>query len=280
MAPGEPLKIGLSPCPNDTFIFGALIKGLVSQNLIYEFTLEDVETLNLWAQKRILPVSKLSFGVLPFVINYYELLPIGAALGYGCGPLVVSLKPSLDLSEACVAIPGLHTTAYCLLRFYSPLGKVKPLRYDQIIPALLKGEVEAGLLIHEGRFVYQKYGLHKLVDLGEWWEKKTGLPLPLGGIFVRRDLLEEIKLLFLEDLQRSLTFAQRDISPLWEFIQKYAQEMAPETIHQHIKTFVNRFTYDLGEEGKRAVLTFLEFLKKERLIEPGFPPPFFEGGRA
>ncbi len=278
MAREKPLKIGLSPCPNDTFIFGALIKGLVKPSLPYEFVLEDVETLNRWAKEGLLPITKLSFGALPEVIDSYELLPVGAALGYGCGPVLVATRSSLDLSRARIAVPGLHTTAYLLLRLYSPLGEIIPLRYDQIIPALLRGEAEAGLLIHEGRFVYQKYGLFALADLGAWWEEKTGLPLPLGGIFVKRKLPEEDKAAFLQDLGASLSSAREDLSPLWDFIRENAQELAPETIRQHIETFVNRFTYDLGEEGRRAILAFTEFLQKEDLLPQEIPNIFFEGG--
>ena len=270
--------MGLSPCPNDTFIFGALIKGLFSPRQKYTFFLEDVETLNQWALARRLPVTKLSFGVFPEVATSYQLLPVGAALGFGCGPLLVARREAPDLGRVRIAVPGLHTTAYLLLRLYAEeLGPVVPLRYDRIIPALLAGEVEAGLLIHEGRFVYRKYGLHCLADLGKWWEEKTSLPLPLGGIFVRRDLRPEVKKAVLEDLKESLLYARRSPEAVWDFIVKNAQEMAPETIKKHLAAFVNDFTYDLGPEGKRAACAFFASLRERGLLSAELKDFLFEG---
>ena len=270
--------MGLSPCPNDTFIFGALIKGLFSPRQNYAFFLEDVETLNQWALSSKLPVTKLSFGVFPEVATSYQLLPVGAALGFGCGPLLVAREEISDLSRVRVAVPGLHTTAYLLLRLYAQeLGPVVPLRYDRIIPALLSGEVEAGLLIHEGRFVYREYGLLCLEDLGRWWEEKTALPLPLGGIFVRRDLPVELKRAILEDLRESLFYARRYPEAVWDFILKNAQEMAPETIKKHLAAFVNDFTYDLGPEGRGAVSAFFVSLRERGFLSEELKDFLFEG---
>ena len=279
MAPKVPLKVGLSPCPNDTFIFGPLIQGYVKASFPYEFVLEDVEALNLRALEGLFPVTKLSFGVLPETLDTYELLPTGAALGYGCGPLLVAKSPQLDLTGARVAVPGLHTTAYLLLRFYA--GEVKEiiaLRYDEIIPALKNGKADAGLLIHEGRFVYRRHGLYALVDLGKWWEEKTGLPLPLGGIFVRRNLPPKTKTLILEDLRASLHFARENLSRIWDFICQHARELQPEIIQKHIETFVNRFTFELGQEGREAIMAFVNLLEENGLLRER-RPLFFEEGK-
>ncbi len=280
MARKKALEVGLSPCPNDTYIFGALIKGLVKPHFSYEFRLEDVETLNLLALKAELPVTKLSFGILPRIGKTYELLPVGAALGRGCGPLLVATRPALDLSKARVAVPGFHTTACLLLRLYAPyLKDLVALRYDEIIPALQARKIDAGVLIHEGRFIYRAYGLFLIADLGSWWEEKTGLPLPLGGIFIKKALPFEVKKAFLEDLKQSLSFARENLSLIWDFIRKNARELEPSVIKRHIETFVNRFTYQLGEEGKKAVLTFAGLLKEKGILQEDARDIFFAGGR-
>ncbi len=276
----ETIKVGFSPCPNDTFIFGALAQGLFTPRLRYETFIQDVETLNELALEGKLPLTKLSFGVFPAVISTYELLPVGAALGFGCGPLLVARKKPVNLARIRIAVPGLRTTAYLLLRFYLPeLGQVVPLRYEKIIPAVVKGEVEAGLLIHEGRFVYQQYGLTALVDLGKWWEKETRLPLPLGGVFIKRDLPYEIKRAVLADLRESLNLARKNKAALWDFIRENAQELNPEVINKHLETFVNHYTYDLGEQGRKAVEVFLKWCQSRGLLED-LPQKFLFDGEA
>ncbi len=272
-----PLKIGFSPCPNDTFIFGYLAEGLFKGHFPYQFVIEDVETLNQWALSGRLPVTKLSFGVFPEIIASYELLPVGAALGFGCGPLLVAKEPVADLSQVSIAVPGLHTTAYLLLRFYAQrLGPVIPMRYDEIIPALCEGKIQAGLLIHEGRFVYQKYGLSALLDLGKWWEEKTGLPLPLGGIFIKRKLPLSVKKGVCEDIRQSLSLARQNPQAIWPFIAAHAQELSSETIQKHLETFVNTYTYELGPQGKEAVAVFLKLAQKERPELKGISNFLFE----
>ena len=277
MAEGAALRFGFSPCPNDTFILGALVQGLVPSPCPLEFVIEDVEALNQRALAGELEVSKLSFGVFGRLLDTYQLLPAGAALGFGCGPLLVARK-EVDLATARVAIPGLHTTAYLLLRLYAPQVKeVVPLRYDQIMPAVSQGLVEAGLIIHESRFVYQDYGLKALVDLGAWWERCTKAPIPLGGIFVRRDLPEPLKAALTKAVSRSLAYAKKHRQKIWPFIKAHAQEMSDEVIEKHIRTYVNDFTEDLGREGRQAVRLLLEKAFHAGLI-PSFGEDFcFEG---
>ncbi len=274
---GKPLTFGLSPCPNDTFILGALIQGLVPCPCALRFLLEDVEALNKRALARELEVSKLSFGVFGYVLDTYELLPVGAALGFGCGPLLVA-QGDVDLSQARVAVPGLHTTAYLLLRLYAPkLGEIVPYRYDEIMPAVSRGEVDAGLIIHEGRFVYPRYGLKALVDLGAWWEEHTQAPVPLGGIFVRRDLPLPQKQAVVQAISASLALAQRERDKIWDFIKTHAQEMADEVIEQHIKTYVNQFSVSLGKKGTQAVKILLKEAWEKGLL-PVFREDFcFQG---
>jgi len=268
------LKLGFSPCPNDTFIFFALATGKISFPYSLDLVIEDVETLNQKALAKELEVSKLSFGVFGHVIDYYELLPVGAALGFGCGPLLVARR-ELDLSQARVAVPGFYTTAYLLLRLYAPeLKEVISMRYDRIMPAVARGEVEAGLIIHEGRFVYQKYGLKKMVDLGAWWEEETKAPIPLGGIFVRREQAQEIKASLVLAIRKSLQYAKGNFSEALPYIKAYAQEMSEEVIKRHIKTYVNQFTEDLGEQGLQAVFLLLEQASRKGLI-PGFREDFY-----
>ncbi|OAG27149.1 1,4-dihydroxy-6-naphthoate synthase [Thermodesulfatator autotrophicus] len=263
----EALSLGFSPCPNDTFIFGGLATEKIPLSFDYQFFIEDVEKLNERALKNELAVTKLSFGVFPKVIEKYQLLPIGGALGYGCGPVLVSRKKSLDLGRACLAIPGKNTTAYMLLKFYWPeSGEVISLRYDEILPALLKGEVDAGLLIHETRFVYQKYNLYQIVDLGSWWEKETGLPIPLGGIFVKRALSSKTKKAVYFDIKNSLAYARQNLGDIWPFIIKHAQEIEEGVIKSHINTFVNNFTYNLGKRGREAVFFFLKKCQEKGLL--------------
>ncbi len=270
------LKLGFSPCPNDTFIFFALANGKISFPYPLDLVIEDVETLNQKALARELEASKLSFGVFGHVLDHYELLLVGAALGFGCGPLLVARK-EIDLAQARVAVPGLYTTAYLLLRLYAPeLKEVIPMRYDRIMPAVARGEVEAGLIIHESRFIYQEYGLKEIVDLGAWWEEETGAPIPLGGVFVRRELPREIKASLASAIRKSLQYAKENFSEALPYIKAYAQEMSDEVIRKHIETYVNRFTEDLAKQGLQAVRILLEQASKKGLI-PGFREDFYFG---
>jgi len=210
MSGGTLLELGFSPCPNDTYIFGALALGLIRSRRSYRMIVEDVEALNQRALNAPLPVTKLSVAAFAHLLSRYQLLPVGAALGFGCGPVLVAREEGLHLEQVPVAVPGRFTTAAFLLRLYAPQVKLVEMRYDEILPAVLAGKVAAGVLIHEGRFVYAEKGLKLLKDLGAFWEEETKAPIPLGGIFVRRDLAPEVKRDVLADIRESLSWARRD----------------------------------------------------------------------
>ncbi len=249
------LSLGFSPCPNDTFIFYALVHGLVAGPTFAPPLLEDVETLNEWAASGRLDVTKISFHAYGLVRDRYALLASGGALGRGCGPLIVQ-RPGepVDLDRAVVAIPGRLTTAALLLRLYAPqVRHLRVMRFDQIMAAVAAGEVDAGVIIHESRFTYPDYGLVSHIDLGAWWEESTGLPIPLGCIVARRSLGEE-RLAAIEQAIRASVdwaFAHRDQPSAW--IKEHARELDDTVIARHIDLYVNDFSRDLGEEGRRAV---------------------------
>ncbi len=272
MSTKEILELGLSPCPNDTYLFGALVLRLFPTRLLYQPIIEEVEALNQRALKDPLPVSKLSFAAFVYLLDRYQLLPVGAALGFGCGPVLVA-KEKGALNKGPVAVPGKMTTASFLLRLYAPHAEQVEMPYDRVLSAVKRGEVAAGVLIHEGRFVYAKEGLILLKDLGAFWEEETKTPIPLGGIFVRRDLSRETKEKIVYDLRESLALARQNEKALFPFIRTHASELEEEVIKQHIKTFVTPFTEDLGELGQRAVRSLLEFAVKRGLIK-SFPEDF------
>ena len=256
------LSLGFSPCPNDTFIFDALVHGRVRiEGVEFSERLEDVETLNTLARRGALDVSKVSFGAIPHLLGEYALLRSGGALGRGCGPLLVA-REGVSLEEiraGSVAIPGHLTTANLLLRLWDfALPPGQEMVYSEIMPAVARGEVAAGLIIHESRFTYPAYGLTALLDLGEWWEGETGLPIPLGGIVAKRSLGREVVRRIEDGIRRSVehAFANPDASA--EYVLAHAQEMEPTTVRQHINLYVNSLSVDLGEEGMRAVQTLLE----------------------
>lgn len=250
------LKIGYSSCPNDTFIMGALANGLVKCPFKAEITLEDVETLNQWSIRGLLDVTKLSFCALGHVLDTYALLPSGAALGRGCGPVIVARKGTdiKDLSSSKVATPGTYTTARLLLQLFSgkDLNTVEMI-FSEIMPAVARGDVEFGLVIHEGRFTYKQYGLEILLDLGQWWEDQTGHPIPLGGIAIKRELgtrpAREVGLA----IRKSLLFAQENTDKIMPYILSHAQEMSLDVVNKHIALYVNEFSLELGDRGKSAV---------------------------
>jgi 1,4-dihydroxy-6-naphthoate synthase len=265
------LSLGFSPCPNDTFIFHALVHGRVAvAGVELDVMLEDVETLNQLALAAKPDVTKVSYGVLPLLLDEYVLLRSGGALGRGCGPLIVG-RPGMrleNLRRARIAIPGRHTTANLLLRLFQPA--VPPgteMEYSRIMPAVAAGEADAGLLIHESRFTYSEHGLECLVDLGEWWEEETGSPIPLGGIVARRSLGPLIPLL--EDaIRRSVVHAFENPGDSSEYVRAHAQEMDPEVSRQHIALYVNDYSIDLGVDGQAAVE---ELLARARLLADGSP---------
>jgi 1,4-dihydroxy-6-naphthoate synthase len=253
----QQLSIGFSPCPNDTFIFHALVTGVVPVSGV-ELTprLEDVETLNQLALSAELDVTKVSYGAIPYLLDDYALLRSGGALGQGCGPLLVA-REAMDparLRDATIAIPGRLTTANLLLRLFDsalPEGRVMP--YGEIMPAVARGEIDAGLIIHESRFTYPQHGLVSLVDLGEWWEAETGAPIPLGAIVARRSLGPGLIRAVEAAIRESVDSAFRDPSASASYVAEHAQEMEPEVMRQHIDLYVNEFSRDVGPMGERAI---------------------------
>ncbi len=257
------LSIGFSPCPNDTFIFHALVSGAIPTKdfrLLPE-TLADVETLNQWALAGRLDVTKLSFHALGHVLDEYVLLATGAALGRGCGPLLVSRSGSLtpeSLADQTIAIPGHYTTAAMLLKMcYPECQTITVMPFDQIMPALVAGTVGAGVIIHEGRFTYQRHGLRLVTDLGAWWEETTGHPIPLGGIVARRSLGQEIIAALETAIRASLQSAFRHPERSRIYIKAHAQEIDDQVIADHIGLYVNDYSLDLRADGRAAVREFL-----------------------
>jgi len=266
------LTLGFSPCPNDTFIFGALATHkLEVPGFRLEIIHEDVETLNKLAREALLDFTKISFHAFALVVKRYALLRSGAALGRGCGPLVVAREPrDMDsLRGEAIAIPGELTTANLLLQLYGEgFTQVHPMSYETIMPRLQRGEFAAGVVIHEGRFTYHNYGLHQVLDLGGWWEETQGLPVALGGILVRRDLGSEVAELIENAIRHSLNFARQHAEEIWSYIKTHAQEMDDEVIRHHIDLYVNEYTLDLGEEGELAIETLLQLAHKRDLLPP------------
>ncbi|UCG13802.1 MAG: 1,4-dihydroxy-6-naphthoate synthase [Deltaproteobacteria bacterium] len=263
------LRFGFSPCPNDTFIFGALATGRLGISpWSLEVTLADVETLNTLARAGTLELTKISIHTFALVAKRYALLRAGAALGRGCGPLVVARDPvsMKSLQGQAIAIPGELTTANLLLQLYGEeFSNVHPMPYETIMPRLQRGEFAAGVIIHEARFTYHQYGLYHVLDLGSWWEESQGLPIPLGGILIRRDLglaaAEEVE----NAIRCSLTFARQRVADVWPYIKMHAQEMDDAVIRKHIDLYVNDYSMDLGEEGSHAVSRLLNLAYKRGL---------------
>jgi 1,4-dihydroxy-6-naphthoate synthase len=251
------LSLAFSPCPNDTYIFYALThQKIVTGDLDFTIALHDVEYLNQAAKNNMFDVTKLSFGAIGHLIDRYVLLNSGAALGRGCGPLIVARK-GVDLSHLIkkkIAVPGLWTTAYLLMSLCmkSP-PEVVPMPFDQIMPAIQKGEYDGGVIIHEGRFTYGDYGLTCLMDLGEWWEAETSLPIPLGGIAIRRDIPRQIAVQVEGAIRASIQYAQQNPHAADDYIQAHAQEISEEVIDRHIGLYVNEFSLDLGIQGRAAI---------------------------
>ena len=254
----NPLTCAYSTCPNDTFIFCQL-----AQESGIEVHLHDVETLNRMSFKERFDVTKLSFHAWLLVQDTYELLNVGAALGRGCGPLVICNKDAQSLAGqdaahlrrcARVAVPGEYTTAHLLLRLWNPEIKNRIfMPFDQIMDAVESGKADAGVIIHEGRFVFEERGLQCLEDLGDWWEGETGLPIPLGCIAARKSFGAERIAEIEQRLRRSIQTALADPGSTSEYVKAHAQELDDEVIRKHIKTYVNDFALDLGDEGRAAI---------------------------
>lgn len=256
------LTIGFSTCPNDTFIFYALMKNKIGDSkLRLTETLADVETLNEMAFQGKLDITKLSCHAFGHLVDDYILLRSGSALGRGCGPLLISdlsYKPE-DLINKRIAIPGQYTTAAMLLRLYdNRLEQLIPMSFEKIMPAIKEGKVDAGVIIHESRFTYQNEGLKKIADLGSWWEDTTGLPIPLGGIFAKRSLGKEIIANINTSIKKSVEYAFSHLQEPMEYIKQYAQELSEDVIRQHIDLYVNSYSIDLGVEGIEAIRYLLK----------------------
>jgi len=256
------ISLGFSPCPNDTFIFHGLVHGKVESSVNFdEPLLEDVETLNSWALRSKLDVTKLSFHALGHVLDDYCVLAAGSALGRGCGPLLVS-QSRLDLSQCeqlKIAIPGRYTTAAMLFRMYAPrCTSLVEMRFDNIIDSVKSGEVDGGVIIHESRFTYENEGLICLQDLGQWWEDSSGQAIPLGCIAARRslgtDTIKEVERV----IRESLKLAYENPRKCLPYVRKYSQEIDEKVVQNHISLYVNNYSIDLGAEGKRAVDVFLQ----------------------
>lgn len=251
-----PIPIGYSTCPNDTFIFDAMVHGRIhTRGLTFAPVLADVETLNRAALAGKYPVTKLSFAALARLRDSYALLSSGAALGRGCGPLIVGRNKDFGNPSKVVtiAIPGEMTTARLLLGLYLEQdARLVAMPFEKILQAVADGIVDFGVIIHEGRFIFETYGLHLIQDLGVWWEAETGMPIPLGGIAIRRDYLDlapTVAELIRESVQHAFSHPE-DAAP---YIRLHAQELEPDVVAQHIALYVNGFSEDLGEEGRRAV---------------------------
>ncbi len=275
-----PLSLGYSPCPNDTFLFYALAHGIVPLPCLQRPPLlTDVETLNGLVRKGRLAISKISCHALGHVRRDYALLASGAALGRGCGPLLVARR-DLDpaaLSSGRIAIPGSLTTANLLLRLWQPdCRNLLVLPFERILPAICTGQVDAGLIIHEARFTYAQQGLIELVDLGSWWQALTGLPLPLGAIVAQRQLGHTQVSAIETAIAASVLYAQTNPGEPAAYIHQHAQELAAGAIEQHIALYVNDFTQDLGTEGLAAVEELLGRAAQAGLIPPQEGPLLME----
>lgn len=257
------LDIGFSPCPNDTFIFDAMVNGHLSDtNLTFDCRLEDVETLNQWAFEGKLAITKLSYNTILQVTDKYQLLNTGSALGSGVGPLLITTPQNAAkisdlnhfLQSANIAIPGKNTTANLLFTLAFPnVGQKEEVLFSEIEQAVLDGKYDGGLVIHESRFTYHQRGLHKLMDMGEWWEKNSEAPIPLGGICIRRDVPKDIAKQVEAQIAQSVQVSWHNYPQLSDFVTRHAQEMDEAVMRQHINLYVNEYTSSLGIVGRRAI---------------------------
>lgn len=273
------LSLGFSPCPNDTFIFDAMIHQKIdTEGLEFEVFYEDVETLNQKAFKAELDITKLSYHAYAYLTEKYVLLHAGSALGFGVGPILIceneeysstdgyeNLK--LQSSELSIGIPGKYTTANFLLSLAFPDAKNKlEMKFFEIESALLNQQIDLGVIIHENRFTYQEKGLIKIIDLGEYWENLTQGPIPLGGIMIKRDLPDHVKQKVNRIIKRSVQYAFDHPLEGMDFICSLSQEMSKEVIKKHIDLYVNQFSLDLGDVGRKAVETFFDYAQQSGII--------------
>ncbi len=277
------LTLAYSTCPNDTFIFYALAHNLIERHdLQFKIELADVETLNQQARAGVFDVSKLSFAAIGHLLDTYGVLRSGSALGRGCGPLIVA-RPGFNLNRIDsnqidskkIAVPGMWTTACMLLGLYlSKKPDVVSIPFDLIMPAVESGDLDFGVIIHEGRFTYKNYGLICLLDLGKWWEEKTSLPIPLGGIAIRRDIAPETAQRVESAIRESTLYGFKHRTETNGYIKKYAREISSAVIRRHVDLYVNEFTVEIGEQGKEAIEALFE-MARNRGILPESKSPIF-----
>ncbi len=275
------LTLGFSPCPNDCFIFDAMIHGKIdTEGLSFKVIMEDVESLNQKAFKGELDITKLSFHAYAYVTTLYQLLDAGSALGNGCGPLLVASSKLQVQSSTKIAIPGKYTTANFLLSLAFPeaTNKVEML-FSDIEDAVSSGKVDAGLIIHENRFTYEQKGLKKIIDLGEYWETLTQSPIPLGGIVIKRDLPSDIKSKVNRIVRKSVEYAFANPLSSRSFVKENAQAMSEDIMQKHIDLYVNNYSVDLGTEGKRAVKTLFDKAQELGVIKKIEEEMFLGDGR-
>lgn len=272
------LTLGFSPCPNDTFIFDAMVHNRIdTEGLQFDYSLADVEELNKRAFLADIDITKMSFHAFAYAAKDYFILDSGSALGYRNGPLLISLKERNlgDIDNMSIAIPGKYTTANLLFSIAWPNAtNKKEYLFSDIDRAILAREVDAGLIIHETRFTFHRKGLHKLADMGEYWENLTGLPIPLGVIVARRDLPADVLEKVNRIIRRSLEYAYNDSFASFDFVSANAKEMDSTVMNNHIKLFVNEFSLDLGKEGKKAVCELFRIAFEKGII-PVLPERIF-----
>jgi len=270
------LTLGFSPCPNDTFIFDALIHHKIdTEGLEFEVFYDDVETLNQKAFRGELDITKLSYHAFAYIANQYVLLDAGSALGFGVGPMLICKDDPEELnsklntkgSEVKIGIPGKYTTANFLLGLAFPEATNKvELVFSDIEDAVLEGRVDVGLIIHENRFTYQDKGLKKIIDLGDYWEKQTGCAIPLGGIVANRNLPLDVQHKINRVLRKSVEFAFANPKSGLDFIRQHAQEMSEEVMYKHIDLYVNKYSIDLGDEGRKAIKLLFDTALEKGII--------------
>ena len=282
------LSLGFSPCPNDTFIFDALIHHKIdTEGLEFDVFYDDVETLNQKAFRGELDITKLSYHAFAYIADKYVLLDAGSALGFGVGPMLISnveisisdlqnnqiRNSKSEIRNPLIGIPGKYTTANFLLGLAFPKAtNKKELVFSDIEDAVLDGRVDVGLIIHENRFTYQNKGLKKILDLGDYWEKETGCAIPLGGIVANRNLPVDVQHKINRVLKKSVEFAFANPKSGLEYIRSHAQEMSEEVMYKHIELYVNKYSLDLGEEGRKAIKLLFD-----TALEKGIIPEIKEG---
>lgn len=271
------MKLRISPCPNDIFIFDPILRQLVeTEGVEFDVDFSDIEDLNNTVIKRNVDVSKISIATYPQIMDRYQLLKVGSAVSQDTGPLLISKQKTLDKIHT-IAVPGLRTTATALMKWAFPkLINLIPYRFSDIPKAIVDEKVDAGVIIHETRFLYHEMGLQILADLGELWTEKEKLPIPLGGIVVHKrhdiDVQQQIERI----LKRSIAYAVSNAPECKKQVKKYSQELSNEVIDLHIQTFVNKYTMNLGEQGKQSVIRLMQVLDKKRNYDNIFVPKGLE----